>query len=147
MESDKQLISPCGYSCGSCPAHEDGCTDEVVIENMAKRANMSLAQFQGHRCPGCRPAEGKPRGGVVCPTYDCCANKKGLDFCYQCEDFPCLKLAPISQGAEVRTHNSKIYNLLLLKKLGIGAFIEQGEQLWIQYARGKTPLSGDDIQI
>lgn len=141
-----QFVSPCGYCCGSCPAYETGCTDEVVVANMAKRANIPVDKLRGV-CPGCRPTLGKPRGEPVCPTYDCCVNKKGLDFCYQCEDFPCLKLAPISQGAEVRTHNSKIYNLLTLKKLGIDAFIEQGERWWIQYARGETPVLGDDIQI
>jgi len=142
-----QLVSPCGYCCAKCPAHEGGCTDKVVVGKMAKRANMSVEKFESFRCPGCRPTQGSPRGGVVCPTYDCCVNRQGLDFCYQCEDFPCLKLAPISKEAEVRTHNSKIYNLLMIKKLGIDDFINQGERWFIQYARGETPIPGNDIQV
>jgi hypothetical protein len=140
-----EMIAPCGYYCYGCPAYVNTtCTDEVVADNMAKRANVSIKNIR--MCKGCRATNGKPHGSL-CPTYDCCVNQKKLDFCYECEDFPCLKLAPISQGADVRTHNSKIYNLLMLKKLGMDAYIEKGQDWWILYARGKSPIPGDDPQI
>jgi len=74
-------------------------------------------------------------------------NKKGLDFCYQCDDFPCLKLAPISERAEVRRHNTKIYNLLMLKKLGLDKYIQKSGELSTQWVRGKTPIPGGDVQV
>ena len=146
VSKDKlEMISPCGYYCPGCPEYINTvCTDEVMIDNMAKRANKSIKDLRV--CKSCRAAEGKPHE-FFCPTYDCCVNKKGLEFCYQCEDFPCLKLAPISQWACVRPHNSKIYNLLILKKWGIDTYIERGNDWWVQYARGKSPSPGDDIQI
>jgi len=84
---------------------------------------------------------------ILCQTYDCCINKKGLDFYFRCKDFPCLKLAPISDMAEVRRHNTKIYNLLMLKKLGLDEYIRKSGELIVQWARGKTLILGDDVQV
>ncbi|MBN1692309.1 MAG: DUF3795 domain-containing protein [Dehalococcoidales bacterium] len=142
-----QLVSPCGYCCLSCAGYEHSvCDDDVVIQKEAKRANLSVDELRGS-CAGCRPKQGRPIMNMLCQTYDCCVNKKGLDFCYQCEDFPCLKLAPISGMAEVRRHNTKIYNLLMLKKLGLDEYIERSGELLRQWARGETPVLGDDVQI
>jgi len=91
--------------------------------------------------------QGRPHRDNLCQTYDCCVNKRGLDFCYQCDDFPCLKLAPISERAEVRRHNTKIYNLLMLKKLGLDKYIQKSGELSTQWVRGKTPIPGGDVQV
>ena len=142
-----QLVSPCGYCCLSCPAYEKSvCTDEVAIQKEATRANLPVDKFQ-NVCGGCRPKRGRPHRDNLCQTYDCCVNRKGLDFCYQCEDFPCLKLAPISERAEVRRHNTKIYNLLMLKKLGLDEYIQKSGELSTQWVRGKTPIPGGDVQV
>jgi hypothetical protein len=49
--------------------------------------------------------------------------------------------------AEVRRHNTKIYNLLMLKKLGLDEYIQKSRELVVQWARGKTPVLGDDVQV
>ncbi len=143
-----QLVSPCGYCCLSCPAYEKSrCTNDIAIQKEAKRANLPVDEFLKYMCRGCRPKQGRPHGDILCQTYDCCVNVKGLDFCYQCQDFPCLKLAPISEGAEVRRHNTKIYNLLMLKKLGLDEYIEKSGEIATQWVRGKTPILGGDVQV
>ena len=38
-------------------------------------------EYTAKRCPGCRPNE-------ICPL-PACAKERGLDFCFQCKDFPC----------------------------------------------------------
>ncbi len=146
---DAQKIAPCGYNCSTCPSYPGGTKDEAAIENMAKRVNMPLAEFKKMemKCPGCCPSEGKPHSDQQCPTYVCCVENKKLSFCSQCDDFPCLKLAPISKQGDVRPHNSKVYNLLMLKKLGIEKYLKEGDRFWVQLARGKTPIPGDDIQV
>ena len=150
VEEKLQLVTPCGYCCLSCSAYVKGiCKDEAVIEQMRKRgelAGVSSEEVIGH-CPGCRPAQGNPHGQGMCRTYECCVNNKGLNFCYECEDFPCLKLAPIAKDAEIRPHNTKIYNLLMLKKLGLDSYIIGSGALWSQFARGRTPVDGDDVQM
>lgn len=142
-----QLVTPCGYCCLSCPSYVDSqCTDEIAIQKEAARANLPVEQVL-KSCRGCRPMQGKPFGDTLCQTYDCCVNVKGLEFCYQCDEFPCLKLAPISAGAEVRRHNTKIYNLLMLQKLGLDEYIRQSPEISRQWVRGKTPTFGGDVQV
>jgi hypothetical protein len=142
-----QHVTPCGYCCFSCPAYDKStCTDELAIQKEAARANLPVEKIRGD-CAGCRPMHGKPHGDVLCQTYDCCVNQKGLDFCYQCEDFPCLKLAPISAGAEIRRHNTKIYNLLMLQKLGLDEYIRQSPEISLQWVRGRTTGFGGDVQV
>jgi hypothetical protein len=142
-----QIVTPCGYCCLSCPAYENStCTDEVAIKKEAARANLPVEKLKGD-CAGCRTKLGKPHGDVLCQTYDCCVNQKGLDFCYQCDDFPCLKLAPISAGAEIRRHNTKIYNLLMLRKLGLDEYIRQSPEISLQWVRGRTTGFGGDVRV
>jgi hypothetical protein len=143
-----QLVTPCGYCCPSCPGYGNSlCTDELAIKKEAARANLTVEELLQYNCPGCRLKEGRPHGDILCETYDCCVNQRGLDFCYQCPDFPCLKLAPVSEGAEVRRHNTKIYNLLMLKKLGLDEYIEKSGEIAKQWVRGKTPTMGGDVQV
>ncbi|MFC1909679.1 DUF3795 domain-containing protein [Chloroflexota bacterium] len=149
-----QSVSPCGYCCTSCAAYVNStCTDKVAIEKEAKRANIGGYKLDLNSksskgwCGGCRQKQGRPHFNSLCQTYDCCVNKKGLDFCYECDDFPCLKLAPVSDFAELRRHNTKIYNLLMLKKLGLEEYIQKSGQLQTQWARGKTIPPGSDVQV
>ena len=149
-----KMVAPCGYCCLSCPAYvHSTCADKVAIEKEVKRSNiggyeldLSSSNIKGW-CNGCRQTKGSPHFDRLCRTYDCCLNKKGLDFCYECQEFPCLKFAPISDSAELRRHNTKIYNLLMLKKLGLEEYIEQSGQLITQWARGKTIPPGSDVQV
>ncbi|MBN1161968.1 MAG: DUF3795 domain-containing protein [Dehalococcoidales bacterium] len=144
---NSQLVSPCGYCCLSCAAYEHSvCDDEVVIQKEAERANLPVDKIRGD-CAGCRTMQGRPHMNILCQTYDCCVNKKGLNFCFECEEFPCLKLAPVSERADVRRHNTKIYNLLMLKRLGLDEYIRKSGELLKQWARGKTPVFGDDVRI
>ena len=146
-EEKLQIVTPCGYCCLSCPAYVDSeCTDEIAIKKEAARAGIPVEEF-GRMCAGCRTMQGRPHRDMLCETYDCCVNIRGLDFCYQCEDFPCLKLAPISAGAEIRRHNTKIYNLLMLKRLGLDEYIRQSGKIAAQWVRGRTPTLGGDVHV
>jgi hypothetical protein len=49
--------------------------------------------------------------------------------------------------AEVWRHNTKIYNLLMLRKLGLDEYIRKSGELVIKWARGKTPIPGGDVQV
>ncbi|MCH4886326.1 DUF3795 domain-containing protein [Acidaminobacter sp. JC074] len=56
----EELIGKCGFYCGSCPDYING------------------------SCSGCRTAH---KTGD-CFTFDC-VDKKKLDYCGRCSDFPC----------------------------------------------------------
>ena len=106
------------------------------------------------RCPGwdffkckdvgaCRGKKGKIGKFPVCKTYEC-INSKGHEFCYECEDFPCDKLQPIVNFEIFLPHNSKIYNCLMIKKLGLEKWDEICEEQADLYYKGKKVQYGGD---
>ena len=48
-----------------------------------------------------------------------CTSEKGIAYCYECADFPCDHLHPYADQASVRPHNTKLFNLCLIKKMGV----------------------------
>jgi hypothetical protein len=40
-------------------------------------------KYKAEECPGCRPNK-------FCPL-PACAKEKGVDYCFDCEEFPCNK--------------------------------------------------------
>ena len=144
---DRTLISPCGLYCANCPLYKAR-TDESLRNKIAERQGIPAEKVLV--CAGCRPSNGvvpESGGASVCDTYACALNDKKIEFCYECEDFPCLKLAPCADRAQEIPHNTKIYNLLWLHKLGIDAWLERYPSLMRQYLRGKKPRAGTDIQL
>ena len=149
MASDEEraLIAPCGIYCGSCPLYIAR-TDEALRTKIAERQGILVEKVLV--CAGCRPSKGLvlvSGGDPICDTYACAVNDKKVEFCYECKDFPCLKLAPCADRAQEIPHNTKVYNLLWLQKLGIDAWLERYPNLWRQYLRGKKPNPGGDIQL
>jgi len=149
MASDEEraLITPCGLYCGSCPLYLAR-TDVTLRAKIAERQGIPVEKVLV--CAGCRPLRGLiPVLGLeaVCETYACAVDDKKVEFCYECEDFPCLKLAPCADRAQEIPHNTKVYNLILLRKEGIDAWLERYPTLMRQYLRGKKPKAGGDIQL
>ena len=149
MASDEEraLISPCGIYCGNCALYKAR-TDETLRKKIAERQGIPAEKVL--LCAGCRPSQGlipASGGEPVCDTFACAVNNKKVEFCYECEDFPCLKLAPSADRAQEIPHNTKVYNLVLLQKKGIDAWIEQYPGLVRQYRRSKKPKAGGDIQL
>lgn len=140
-----ELISPCGLYCGGCPLFQ-ACTDKALAERLAKNRGVSVDKVP--TCYGCRAEKGEMSfiGEPVCSTYKC-ITEKGLHFCYECADFPCLKLAPCADRAQEIPHNTKIYNLLLIQKQGLENWAKNAETSRRQYFRGKKPRPGAEIQM
>ncbi len=147
MSSDDKLklVAPCGLYCGGCLLYK-ACTDKVLAEKIAQRRGVSVEELPV--CLGCRPHQGcvPSMGGAVCATY-ACVNQRKLEFCYECKNFPCLKLAPAADRAQEIPHNNKIYNLLLLQKWGLENWLKRADELWMQYYRGKKPHGGDELVL
>ncbi len=141
---DVDLIAPCGLYCGACPVFR-AASDEALAKRIAETLGLPMERV---KCRGCRgeqghiPFMGEPR----CPTYECIEGR-GLRYCYECADFPCLKLAPCADKAQMLPHNTKVYSLAMLRKLGTDEFIKQGRQLWSQYFSGKKERGGDELQV
>jgi hypothetical protein len=119
-----------------------------VRQKVAKRQGVAADKLV--LCAGCRPSKGMISAigeTTVCDTYSCATNEKRVEFCYQCGDFPCLKLAPCIDRSQELPHNTKVYNLLWLQKLGVKDWLERYPRLMQQYWQGKKPRPGSDIQL
>jgi hypothetical protein len=102
-------LAPCGLDCRKCFAHKDGSigrTSEELerllgsFDNYAERFSASLPVFTNYPafkelltyftqadCRGCREGDCRfPK----CEVLACC-QAKGIDFCAQCDEFPCEK--------------------------------------------------------
>jgi hypothetical protein len=141
-----KLTAPCGLYYGGCSLYRAR-SDKALAERMAQRMGVSADMVP--ICLGCRAQEGRIAvvAEPVCSTYNCAVSEKGLEFCYQCDEFPCLKLAPCVDRAQEIPHSSKVYNLLLLQKLGTKKWLQYGDMLWKQYWQGKKPRPGADIEV
>jgi len=143
-EEERALIAPCGLYCGTCALFKAR-KDREFRARLAEERGIPVEEL--FLCAGCRPMRGQVKaagGQPVCDTY-ACIEGKGLDFCYQCHDFPCLKLAPCIDKHD-KPHNTKVYNLVLLQKLGIEEWLKRKERLLAQYRYGKKLTTGGDLE-
>lgn len=129
---DKQILTaPCGLDCFNCHLHEANITEEVK-ETYSQRLNVSLDVVA---CKGCKPEQGRCRFTQNCATW-ICTQEKGVDFCYECNDFPCGLLLPSAKGAQFQ-HNFKLYNLCRMKLIGLDAWIEEVDDIRKRYYEGE----------
>jgi hypothetical protein len=135
----KQMTAPCGLDCFNCPVY-------LARENEKLRAaiakNMDIP-FERAVCSGCRNENGTIAFlGMTepCNVYRC-IEKKGISFCCDCSDFPCEHLHPYAEKASERPHNTKVFNLNLIKKMGLESWAEKkAKDVRDTYFRGKFKL-------
>ena len=111
--------APCGIYCKRCPG------------------------VKAYNCKGCREQKGQIKNFPTRKTYECVTNK-GHNFCYECSEFPCEKLQPIVNFEIFMPHNSKIYNLLMIKKHGIAKWNDICEKESDLYYNGRKVRYGGD---
>ncbi len=135
MKDKKALTAPCGLDCFNCELYEDNLTDEF-----AELIHTKLGvQNEEIPCKGCRQQDGNhyhlPTEG--CATLNC-VKVKGVELCCDCDDFPCVLLAPTADKAAQYPHNMKVYNLCRIKKLGLESWIEhEAGQIRNKYFKGQ----------
>lgn len=128
-----ELTAPCGVDCFNCAAYEDNITDRVR-QHLASLSGKDPGEVA---CKGCRNAQGKDLPLVSeCKTYKCCIRNE-VAFCYECTRFPCRKLAPCLSKADLTPHNMKIYNLLMIKAVGIEKWAEEVKTIRELYTKGE----------
>lgn len=113
-------VAPCGLHCGKCLSNPDS-----PIASLARELRFELGKFAkiaprfagydpvfedypaferildrlAHQgtCQGCRFGGACLFGGCKVPA---CIKERGVDFCFQCDDFPCDRhgLPPMLEG-------------------------------------------------
>ena len=141
----QQMTSPCGLDCFNCPMYIAN-EDIKLRADISERLNISL---EAARCKGCRN-----EGGIISSLGDSkpcavfgCTSKKGIAYCYECTDFPCDYLHPYADKASVRQHNTKLFNLCLIKKIGVDEWA-RSKALNVKktYFNGKLRAHGSDSE-
>lgn len=136
------LAAPCGIDCGICELYI--CKDNAQLLNMMVQKGIPKEKLP---CPGCRPLKGKcPVLPGVCATYSCVTDKKAK-FCFECAEFPCEKLQPSVDRADILPHNMKVFNLCTIKRCGIEKFVERSMDIKKRYYTGKMAIGkGPQVQ-
>ena len=117
--------------CFNCVFYLATQDDEPALQVIRSYHELMGIPLEAMRCYGCRAHRGRPpmhefsfdRPGP-CPAYGC-SRQKGLNFCFECDDFPCDHLHPYADRAEKVPHNTKVFNLCLIKKMGLEKWATQ----------------------
>jgi hypothetical protein len=122
----KFLTAPCGKDCFNCPLYI-GEENKENRRQFFESRNIPLDQFQ---CNGCRANNGFCHGLTIlgidpnCKTFKCVKEKK-VEFCFECNEFPCFRLQPVADRSDRVPHALKIYNLCLIKRMGVEKWAEE----------------------
>lgn len=135
------LVAPCGIDCGTCELYLSK-DNSQLLEHLV---SIGIPE-EKIPCQGCRSIQGKcPIMSETCATYKC-VSEKNIDFCYKCDEFPCVKVQPTADRANTLPHNMKIYNLCKIEKGGLKSFIECSAEVKQRYFKGKMVI-GEGPQI
>jgi len=134
-----QMTAPCGLDCFNCPMYLAN-ENEKLRNIIAERLNLAPEKAV---CGGCRNENGTIaflNMTEPCSTYQC-SKDRGINFCYDCSEFPCDHLHPYADKASQFPHNTKVFNLCLIKKMGLEAWAkEKAKVVKDTYFKGKFKL-------
>ncbi len=120
----RHLTAPCGLDCFNCELYEGNITEDMKQQFAAKIQKDP----EEVACKGCRQQQGCRHLGQPCETLRCVVDK-GLEFCFECEEFPCVKLQPAKDGADRFPHNFKVFNLCRIKAVGVEKWADEEAKL------------------
>lgn len=99
FERKNQYLSLCGLNCGLCP------------------------MFLGKHCGGCG------NGNQSCKIAKCSLEHGGIEYCFECEQYPCEKFQHIDEYDSFITHRNQKADLEKVKRIGVEAYnLEQQEK-------------------
>ena len=123
---DYELAAPCGLYCGTCRQY------------LALKKDLLEEKGYKFGCKGCR-IRNKNCAFIRrdCPVL----RKKELDFCYECETFPCQNLQKLDNLYQERYAVNLINNLERIKKIGVEKWLNEQKELY------RCPECGGEICV
>jgi len=112
---EKNLAAPCGVYCGACRSY-------LLLKK-------DLIEERGYKsgCNGCRIRNKK----CSYIKRDCALIRKNeIEFCYECDAFPCSNLKRLDEMYSKRYGVSQIKNLKRLQEVGFEQWIHEKEKLY-----------------
>ena len=133
-----EIVSPCGIDCFNCEFYESNVTEEFQ-KKISEKTKIPKNMI---KCKGCSDGNQclfMELQGKTCPTLKC-TQEKGIGFCFECDDFPCMMLMPISDGANQYPHNIKLFNLCMMKKIGVDKWMKSSKTIRNNYFTNKFQI-------
>ncbi|MHA2391614.1 MAG: DUF3795 domain-containing protein [Promethearchaeota archaeon] len=112
---ENNLAAPCGIYCGACRQY--------------LLWKKDLLEERGYKtgCKGCRIRN----KNCAFIRRDCHAlKKKELDYCYECEQFPCQKLQIIDSQYQERWSVNLVENLKRNDEIGVEKWLQEQKELY-----------------
>jgi len=118
----KSTIGYCGLFCASCEIYIASTTSNErhkakLAKRLAKELDKKITADDIH-CWGCH-ANNRNCWGKKC-FFRKCADDKGIDFCYQCHEYPCEQLAEFYEK-----HPDARENLTQVCKIGVDSYVSE----------------------
>lgn len=137
----KKLTAPCGIDCFNCEVFKDNVTPKL----QERLAPVFRKKPEEITCEGCRTS-GCLLIPFECPTREC-VDKKGHEFCSECDEFPCNRLHPCADKAGSLPHNLKLFNLCRIKTKGIEKWAQEAKGIRERYFKGEMIIGkGPQLQ-
>jgi len=135
---ETSLVAPCGINCNQCIAY--------FGYTMSGKPRV-------HTCNGCRPKD----KNCAFLKQDCdLLSERAIDFCFECDDYPCENLKKIDRNYQEKYKISLIENLEFIRDKGVDEFLENqkakyacsecGSPLCIHDGRCYTCLTPNQLQ-
>ena len=100
FKRENLLFSLCGLNCSLCP--------------------MNLNQY----CPGCGGGE----GNQSCSIAKCSLQHGNVEYCFQCENYPCKKYDSIDEFDSFITHQRQKQDMEKFRELGIELYSSEQQR-------------------
>ena len=120
----EQMTAPCGLDCFNCHFYLAR-KDKEAMSTVKQLSEEFSIPVEIMLCNGCRNHNGQiPLQKHIfgdkhrCAAYEC-SQGKGIRYCGNCDEFPCDNLHPYADKASDLPHNIKVFNLCLIKKIGL----------------------------
>jgi hypothetical protein len=110
-----ELVAPCGMNCAVCSGY-------LALQYDVKSKGIRMPY-----CIGCRPRDKKC--AFLKKRCELLLNNK-VEFCYECEYFPCERLRRIDKRYQTFFRMSLIENLESIRENGVTDFLKMQEKKW-----------------
>jgi len=125
-------VATCGMDRGVCEPY--ACRDNHKLFNRLVERRMLKDK---RPCDGCRAVKGNcPVIGGACETYGCASENK-VEFCFDCDKFPCERLDPAANRAGILPHNLKVFSLCTIKRIGLDTFVDKSPEIKRRYSSAR----------
>jgi hypothetical protein len=110
----ERTTSACGMICSTCPIHlapnNPQIANQLTEDFKSQWENVKPEDFS---CTGCWGEDDK-MWSPNCEIRKCCAKEKKLEYCYECQLFPCDKLK--NWAKQNAKYTTAFYNLKKMKR-------------------------------